>query len=311
MNVLVIGANGYTGKRLVQALLARGHRVRGFVRNVERGLALEKMGMDLRAGDVMNPASLQGIAGGMEIIFNLVTACRLDPAESKRVMLEGARNVFRSVDRTALQKYIWTSNVSVYGSPGATMHLDEDSPRKPAYALGKVTVEAEDLARENVPAIAVRVSSIYGPERDSLSALKEGRLRLLNDGENWTSRIHVDDLVNVLLAAMERATLNSVYLAADDLPTTQKDFYKELAAAVGAAMPLALEVNAARAFGVFGRAMNALAGERQYTLSENLIGLLASNYFCLNNKIKNELGVQLKYPTFREGYREILAQGNY
>ena len=309
MNVLVIGANGYTGERLVRALLERGHRVRGLVRNIERGLALEKLGMDLRAGDILQPASLQGIANEMEIIFNLAAACRLDPPDAKKILLDGARNVFRAADRTVLRKYIWASNVSVYGYPAATARIDETSPLKPAYALGHVTMDAEKLAQENMPAIAVRVSSIYGPGRDSIAALKEGRLRLLNDGENWTSRIQVDDLVQVLIAVMERANAGSVFLAADDLPTIQRDFYREIAAAVGASLPASLEVNAARAYGMFGRAMNALAGERQYQVNENVIGLLTGNYFCLNNRIKNELGVQLKFPTFREGYQDIFARG--
>jgi nucleoside-diphosphate-sugar epimerase len=310
MKVLVIGANGYTGAHLVKALIERGHRVRGLVREVERGMALEKLGMELREGDVRNFPSLYGIAMDSEIIFNLVGSCRIEPSESRAILLDGARNLFRVVDRAAMKKYIWASNVSVYGYPKATDRLDENSPLKPAYSLGKITVDAEKLARENVPAIAVRVPAVYGPGRDSIAALKEGRLRLLNGGENWASRIHVDDLVQVLLAAMERATPDSIFLAADDLPTIQRDFYKELAAAVGASLPLSLEVNAARAFGMFGRAMNALSGERQYPLSENVIGLLSGNYYCLNNKIKNDLGVNLKYPTFREGYKAILEREN-
>lgn len=309
MNVLVIGANGYTGERLVRALMARGHRVRGLVREIERGIVLEKEGMELRVGDVLHPASLYNVAQDSEIIFNLAAYCRLDPPASQKILLDGARNVFRNVDRATLKKYIWVSNVSVYGFPEPTARLDEGSSLKPAYALGKLTADAEKLARENVPAIAVRVASIYGPGRDSIAALREGRIRLLNDGDNWTSRIHVDDLAQVLIAAMERAAPESVYLAADDLPTVQRDFFQELAAAVGAAMPLSLEINAARAFGLFSRAMNTLAGERKYPLSENVIGLASGNYFCLNNKIKNELGVKLKYPTFREGYAEILGQG--
>jgi nucleoside-diphosphate-sugar epimerase len=199
--------------------------------------------------------------------------------------------------------------VSVYGYPKATDRLTETSPLKPAYGLGKITVDAEKLAQESVPAVAVRVASVYGPGRDSIAALKENRLRLLNGGENWSSRIHADDLVTVLIAAMERADPGSVYLAVDDLPAKQRDFFRELAAAVGMPLPLTLEVNAARAFGLFGRAMNSLAGERQYQLSENVIGLLTGNYFCVNDKIKHELGVVLKYPTFRDGYREILNRG--
>ncbi|MBI4672744.1 MAG: NAD-dependent epimerase/dehydratase family protein [Chloroflexi bacterium] len=307
MNILIIGANGYTGARLVKALIERGHRVRGLVRQVERGIALEKLGMELREGDVRNFASLYGIARDSEIIFNLAGTCRVEPSESRAILWEGARNLFRVADRAALKKYIWVSNVAVYGFPEATARLTETSPLQPKYALGKITLEAEKLARENVPAIAVRVANIYGPGRDGIAALKEGRLRLLNDGNNWTSRIHVDDLVATLVAAMENARADSIYLAADDLPMLQREFYQELAAAIGASVPLSLEMNAARAFGLFGRAMNALAGERRYPLSENIIGLLSGNYYCVNEKIKNDLGVKLEYPTWREGYRAILA----
>lgn len=307
MNVLVLGANGYTGAALVTALLENKHAVRGLVRQVEQGLPLEKLGMDLRVGDIRDEASLRNIADGCEIIFNVVASCRIEPAESKIVLLDAARNLFRNVDRSVLKKYIWCSNVSVYGYPKQTDRLTETSATKPAYGLGKVTVDAEKLARESVPAIAVRVANVYGRGRDSIAALRDNRIRLLNGGENWSSRIHVDDLVTTLIAAMERANPESVYLATDDLPVKQSDFFQEISAAAGAAMPLNLEVNAARAFGVFGRAMNSLSGERQYQLSENVIGLLTGNYFCVNDKIKNELGVKLKYPTFRDGYKEILS----
>ena len=309
MNILVLGANGYTGSHLVQALLERGHAVRGLVREVERGIALEKLGMDLRVGDVRDEASLKNVADDCEIIFNVVASCRIEPSESKAILLDGAQNLFRHVDRAVLKKYIWCSNVAVYGSPKATERLTETSAMKPTYGLGKITVDAEKLARESVPSIALRVASVYGNGRDFVAALKENRLRLLNGGENWQSRIHVDDLVQTLVAAMERAPVDSVYLAADDLPVIQRKFFEEICAASGTTLPLNLEVNAARAFGVFGRAMNSLSGQQQYQLSENVIGLLTGNYFCVNDKIKNELGVKLKYPTFREGYKAILGKG--
>ncbi len=307
MNVLVLGASGYTGAALVRALLERGHAVRGLVREVEHGIELEKLGMDLRVGDLRDQASLHNLADNCEIIFNAVSSCRLEPSESKAILLDGARNIFRHFDRAVLKKYIWCSNVSVYGFPKATERLTETSPLKPAYGLGKITVEAEDLARASAPAIAVRVASVYGARRDYIAALQEKRLRLLNGGENWSSRIHVDDLVSTLLAVMERGAPDSVYLAADNLPVRQRDFFQEIANAVGAPLPLNLEVNAARAFGVFGRAMNSLSGQQQYQLSENVIGLLTGNYFCVNDKIRNELRVTLKYPTFREGYQAILG----
>lgn len=309
MNILVLGASGYTGAHLVRKLIAGGHTVRGLVREVERGIPLEKLGMDLRVGDIRDEASILNIADDMEIIFNVVASCRMEPAESRTILLDGAQNIFRHLDRAVLKKYIWTSNVSVYGFPKKTERLTESSPLKPAYGLGKTTVDAEKLARESVPAIAVRVPSVYGAGRDFITRLRENRLRLLNGGDNWSSRIHVDDLTQTLIAAMERAAPGSVYLASDDLPVIQRQFFQEVSNAVGATLPLDLEVTAARAFGVFGRAMNSLSGQQQYQLSENVIGLLTGNYYCINDRIKNELGVTLAYPTFRDGYKAILGEG--
>src|SRR3954447_24119645 len=106
MNVLVLGANGYTGAALVAVLLERKHTVRGLVRQVEQGLPLEKLGMDLRVGDVRDEVSLRNIADGCEIVFNVIASCRIEPAESKIVLLEAARSIFRNVDRAVLKKYI-------------------------------------------------------------------------------------------------------------------------------------------------------------------------------------------------------------
>lgn len=307
MNILVLGANGFTGARLVQALLKRAHHVRGLVRDVDRGAALEAQGMELRAADLTNAEDIKTLAEGVEVIFNLVTYCRSDTDVMRETLLGGTRNLLPLIDRAALKKYIWASNVSVYGHPKFDARLNEKSPLKPDYAVGRATVEAEKLVRNELPAVTVRVPSVYGPGRDFLESLKAGRLRLLNGGKNWQSRIHVDDLVQILVAALERGQIGETYLAGDDLPTTARDFFAELSEALHVSLPLPLEVTAARAFGAATQALNWLVGQKQYQLNENVIGLLTGNYFCVNEKVKRELGVELRYPTFREAYEEMLT----
>ncbi|MGB8648584.1 MAG: NAD-dependent epimerase/dehydratase family protein [Anaerolineae bacterium] len=307
MNILVLGADGYTGSRLVSKLIERGHRVRGLVHKLEQGIALEKLGMELRAGDLSRIEDIRTIAQEMEVIYNLVGYCRADTPLMRAVLAGGVENLLQTIDRETVKKYIWASNVSVYGSCKPKARLDETSPVKPSYALGKVTVEIEKRVAAELPAVAVRVPSVYGPGRDYMESLKAGRLRLLNAGENWQSRIHVDDLVQVLLAALDKGAAGAVYLAGDDLPTTAHDFFFEVAEAIGAPPPLLLEANAARAFGTVGRALNWFAGQTQINLNENLIGQLTNNYYCMNGKIKKELGVQLIYPTFRDAYEEMLT----
>lgn len=308
MNILVLGANGFTGARLTQALIQRGHHVRGLVRDVYRAEALEAQGMELRAADLTNAEEIKTLAEDIEVVVNLVAYCRADPDIMQETLLRGTRNLLQLIDRGALKKYIWASNVSVYGHPKFDVRLDEKSPLKPDYAVGRATVEAEKLVRNELPAVAVRVSSVYGPGRDYLESLKDGRLRLLNGGRNWQSRIHVDDLVQIFVAALERGQIGETFLAGDDLPTTARDFFAELAEALHVPLPLGLEVTAARAFGAATQALNRLVGQKQYQLNENVIGLLTGNYFCVNEKVKRELGVQFKYPTFRDAYEEMLTK---
>jgi nucleoside-diphosphate-sugar epimerase len=306
MNVLVLGAAGYTGSRLVQELIRRGHQVRGLTRRLEAGTPLEQQGMELRVGDVSQLEDIRTIAQDIEVIFNLAGYCRAETEAMRAALLDGTRNLVHAADRAVLKKYIWASNVAVYGHPQFDARLTETSPLKPDYALGRATAEVEKLAQNEFPTVTVRVSSVYGPGRDYIEAVRTGRVRILNTGANWQSRIQVADLVQVLIAAMERAPVGETYLAGDDLPTTARDFFYELAEALHVSPPLQLEARAARAFGVATRAFNWLAGQPQFRLNENVIGLLTGNYFCLNEKLKRELGVTWKYPTFRDAYEERL-----
>jgi nucleoside-diphosphate-sugar epimerase len=307
MKVLVLGADGYTGSHLVPELIAAGHSVRGLVRDMERSSALEKLGMELRVGDVAKADDVANIAVEQEVIINLVGYCRAAPRSMRRALVDGTRNLMRVIDRGACIRYVWASNLAVYGHPGSGTRLDERSPLRPVNDLGRATLQIEQLTRAQLPAVTVRVSTVYGPGRDHVDAVAEGRIRLLNGGENYQSRIHVRDLVQVLVAAMSRAPVGETYVACDDLPTTVRDFYFELAEALHVPPPLPLEVNAARAFTVATRAFNWLSAQEQYGLNENVIGLLTGNYSCVNSKMKQELGVELHYPTFREGYEELLT----
>lgn len=305
MNVLVLGAGGYVGAALVRELLKRGHWVRGLTTLLENGMSLEAEGMELRVGDITDLESIRGIADDCETVINAIGYCRLEPSASKAIMLDGTRNLIRIADRSALRRYIWTSNVSIYGSPKFEARLDESTPVKPSYGLGRLTRDVEKLASDNLPSVSVRVASVYGPGRDFIEPLQAGRLRLLNGGKNWQSRMHRDDLVSMLMATIEQKSPSATYLASDDLPTTVYDFFAELAPKVGAKMPPTLEKNAARAYSGVTRGLNWLTGRGEYQVNENVIGLMSNNYYCLNTKMKRELGIALRFPTFRQAYGEL------
>jgi nucleoside-diphosphate-sugar epimerase len=265
--------------------------------------------MELRVGRLERMEDIRTIGQAMEAIFVLPGYCREETPIVHALLDDGLRNLTQVADHAVLEKVIWASNVSVYGNPKANVKLDENSPCKPTYPLGADTLKAEKRLAAALPTVLLRVTSIYGPGRDYIQALREGRVRLLNGGKNWQSRIHVDDLVTALVAGLERGEPGETYLAADDQPTTSYEFFSELTQALGLPLPPSLEVNAARAFGTAGKALNWLAaGQNEIKLNENVIGMLTSNYNCANNRLKERLGVALKYPSYLDAYEEMLKQ---
>lgn len=309
MNILVLGANSYTGSRLVEQLIERGHHVCGFVRDEDKAAPLEKRGMEIRVGDITNPEAVKTLTRDIEAIYYLIGYCRAETKVLRALLEDGTRYLLDDLAPGQLKKFIFASNVAVYGSPKRDARLNEDSPCKPNYSLGRFTLETEKLLREKLPTVVVRVTSVYGPERDYLESLQARAVRIINTGENWQSRIHIADLLQLLIAALEQAEPGEIFLAGDDQPTTQKEFFNELARALKVPLPLPLEATAARALGGALKALSWFAGQAGATLNENVIGLLAGNYYCANDRLKTRLGIQLKYPSYLDAYQEMLTEG--
>jgi nucleoside-diphosphate-sugar epimerase len=133
MRVLVTGASGYTGSRLVAALLADGHGVRVVV------------------GDMTKPAILAGIAARLDIIYHLAGTLAGGPAHMHRVTVEGTRNLidqcrFAGAGRT-LRAVVFAGNAAVYGD-GRGVPLTERSPCRLRLTLGCLSLMAEELLRQ-------------------------------------------------------------------------------------------------------------------------------------------------------------------
>jgi nucleoside-diphosphate-sugar epimerase len=157
-------------------------------------------------------------------------------------------------------------------------------------------VEAErvylDAWREQgLPARICRVPGIYGPGRTLRERLERGAYRRLDDEEHWVSRIHVDDLVDGLVAAWERGRPGETYLLCDDEPVTGAE-YAELTAAL-LALPLPPAVSRADIREeLSGSAYERRVGSRR----------------CSNRRMRDELGVVPRYPSVREGVPAALRE---
>ena len=187
----------------------------------------------------------------------------------------------------------YLSTVGVYGDRRGGW-VDETSERRPATERSVRRAAAEqawlDLGRrESVPVHVFRLAGIYGPRRNPLEAARRGTARRLFKPGQVFSRIHVSDVVRVLRASMARPDPGAIYNVCDDEPAPPQDVV-------------------AFACGLVGREVPPLAPFDEAELTELGRSFYAECRRVRNDRIKNDLGVTLRYPDYRAGLSE-LARG--
>ena len=308
---LVTGATGFVGHRLAEALLARGDHVRCLVRDPERAAWLRELGAELVAGDVTQPASLRGVAEGVGVVYHLAARGIAPAPVVEATNIGGTRDLLRESQAAGVTAFVYTSSGTVYGDQRGAW-VDEGSPVHPSFAYPRSKLEAERLLLEaragsGFPCHIARVAAVYGEGSPMLMAerVRRGRMRLINGGRNYGSWIHVDDLVRVLLLLPERGKVGRIYVVGDDHPAQLREFYAFIAERLGASPPGSMPLSLAKA--VFGLAgLVARLNGREARMPPDLLKMMTLSHRLNNRRMKEDLGIELRYPTFREGLAEVL-----
>jgi nucleoside-diphosphate-sugar epimerase len=277
------------GLPLGAELARQGHEVFGLRRTEVAAAEMTAAGVKPLVGDITKAEDLDRFPSSFDWVVNCASASGGGVEDYRKVYLEGMRNLVRRLSATPLKKLVYTSSTSVYGqTDGST--VKETSPTEPAAETSRILVETEQLLREAVsqrefPAVILRVAGIYGPERGYwFKEYLQGRATMEGKGDRILNMIHHDDVVGAIIAALKTGRPGEIYNLADDEPVTQFHFFEWLSGPLGKDLPPVTPENpeAARKRG-------------------------ATNKKVSNRKLKMELGYQLKYPTFRQGYTaEIL-----
>jgi nucleoside-diphosphate-sugar epimerase len=188
----------------------------------------------------------------------------------------------------------YLSTIGVYGDRGGGW-VDEASPCAPLSTRSRQRRAAEeawlDFGRRSGKAVHVfRLAGIYGPGRNVLDSLAHGTARRVVKPGQVFNRIHVDDIVQVLLASMAQPRPGAVYNVADDEPAPPQDVVAYAASLAGFEPPP--EVSFLHA-----------------ALSPMAASFYGENKRASNRLIKEELGVTLRYPTYREGLQALYEAG--
>ncbi len=288
MRVLIVGC-GYVGLPLGAELVRQGHEVFGLRRSAEGADELKAAGIHPLAGDITRTEDIAGLPAPFDWVVNAVSSSKGGADEYRSVYLDGTRHLIDWLAGMPLRKYVYTSSTSVYGQTDGSL-VKEDAPAEPASETSRLLVETESLltaaARDRkFPAVILRVAGIYGPERGHLfHQYLRNEARISGKGERIINMIHREDLVTTIIAALKNGRPGEIYNATDDESVAQIHFFRWLSETLGKNMP--------------PFATEAENAQRKRGLTNKKVS---------NRKMKMELGVQLKFPTFRQGYTaEIL-----
>ncbi|MGB1551008.1 MAG: SDR family NAD(P)-dependent oxidoreductase, partial [Parvibaculales bacterium] len=144
----------------------------------------------------------------------------------------------------------------------------------------------------HLPIHYFRLAGIYGPGRNQLAALKAGTARRIDKTGQVFSRIHVEDIATILLASMAKLQAGRAYSVCDDEPAPPQDVVAYAATLLGMAPP-------------------PLIAFEDADLSPMAKSFYGENKRIKNSRIKQELGVTLKYPSYREGLRALFEAQDF
>ena len=285
MAPIVILGCGYVGTRIARAALAEGRPVRVCARSTGRLTPLGALGAQVKYLDGGVPkgftAALNGMAGAT-VIYSIPPVTSLPPGQAMRAALQAAYGFGAAC-------FIHFSSAGLYGAqPDDDVWIDEDTPLAlDDTPMSNVRSDEDTILSssfETLRTVILRLAPVYGPGRGVRERLRRNEYKILDDGQHAISRIHVDDVVRVVSAAEQRAPARALYLVADDAPTTQGEYARWLCERMEIPLPPA-------------RPMYQPGAPRAHR-----------NRRIRNDRLKRELALELRYPSFREGEAAIEAE---
>jgi len=276
---------GYTALHLARRLQPEGWIVEGTCQTEEKQRSLQSQGFAAYLFDRGRP-----LANPEAAIHDATHILSSVPPDAHGDAVVEAYGVEIS-HVIGLRWFGYLSTTGVYGDRGGEW-VDEDGDLKPTGERGLRRLAAEVDWRhlwlnDSLPLHIFRLAGIYGPGRSALDSLRDGTAkRIVKPGQVF-SRIHVDDIATVLIASMARPDPGAVYNVCDDNPAPPDEVVAYAAELLGVEPPPALPFEKAE-------------------LSEMARSFYADNKRVRNERMKDDLGVRLKYSDYRSGLKAIL-----
>jgi nucleoside-diphosphate-sugar epimerase len=276
MSTLLSLGHGYSARALARRLVPQGWRVIGTTRSPAKAEAFRAEGVEplLWPGD-LGPA----LAAASHILCSAAPDAQGDP-------------FLRAAPGLAASQAVWVGYLSTTGVYGDHQGgwVDENTPLTPQSDRGRQRVQAEAAWRATgLPVHIFRLAGIYGPGRGPFDKVRDGTARRVVKPGQVFSRIHVDDIAQVLEASIRRPNPGAAYNVCDDNPCPPEEVIAHAARLLGLPDPPAVRFE-----------------EVEATMTPMARGFYQESKRVRNDRIKAELGVRLLYPDYPQGLAALL-----
>jgi nucleoside-diphosphate-sugar epimerase len=306
MHVFVAGGTGVMGTRLIPQLVERGHRVTATTRDPAKLAGIDRLGAHAVVVDGLDSAAVGEAVASAEpdAVVHQMTALagKIDPKHFDRsfavtnlLRTHGLDHLIAAAQATGVRNIVAQSYTGWPNIRSGGWVKDEKDPLDP---------EPPEAQRESLDAIryleetvqkadgtVLRYGGFYGDASDAMIPLvRKRQFPLVGGGTGYTSWVHLDDAATATVLALEQGA-RGVFNIVDDDPAPASEWLPYLAECVGAKPPLRLPVWVAR----------LVAGEVA-------VSMLTRTRGSSNARAKRELGWELRWPSWRQGFRHGLAK---
>ena len=317
MKVFVAGATGALGRVLVPQLVARGHEVVGMTRSASKQDLVRGLGARPVVADALDPdAVAEAVASAEpEVIVHQLTALsgkmgirdmrhpeRFEGAIlTNRLRTEGTDHLVAAGRAVGARRFVAQSFAAIrFAGPRGRVQTEADSPDPDARQAGLEAILYLEQTATTIDwgeGLALRYGGFYGPGTgislapDAVMAgpIRKRQFPIVGDGGGVWSYVHIEDAAAATTAAVERGRAG-IYNVVDDDPAPVREWLPALASALGAKPPMRIP-----------RWLGRLAGGEMATL------MMTEAHGASNEKAKRELGWQLRYPSWRQGFAQGLG----
>jgi len=282
MNLLCFGC-GYVAQNFAKLILSKGGTVTGTTRDVANFKSLKYQGIYPLIFKVDQLLDREILKSFTHILISI------PPNQNGDIVIPKQFQDFESLPNLKWLGYL--STTGVYGNHHGEW-VTEVSPCTPTQARSQIRLQAEEAwwnlwKQQSIPVHIFRLSGIYGPHRNVFEQIREGTAQRIHKPGQVFSRIHVEDIAVTLFASALNPRPGEIYNLADDEPAATSDVISYACRLLGVEPP-------------------RLIPFEEGQLSPMAQGFYAENKRVSNRKIKQDLNINLLYPTYREGLKSMV-----